>query len=124
MATTRHRGATEGRLEIPAGGWAFRKPSARSGHGPVTTAGLEQDEYANGSRAFERGSDAALLERIRTLRTILPAMATEVAIARREGARLRRENATLRARLAATEGPSAGATQIPSPSEAAHRESR
>jgi hypothetical protein len=54
-------------------------------------------------RSFEHG-DAALLERLRTLRTILPAMATEVAIARREGARLRRENAKLRDLLTRVQG--------------------
>jgi hypothetical protein len=48
-------------------------------------------------------SDAALLERLRTLRLILPAMAADVASARREGARLRRENAALMERLAALE---------------------
>jgi hypothetical protein len=50
------------------------------------------------------GSDAELLERIHKLRSILPAMATEVAIARREGARLRRENAALQDRVAELEG--------------------
>jgi len=44
-------------------------------------------------------SDAALLERLRTLRLILPAMAADVASARREGSRLRRENAALLERL-------------------------
>ncbi len=51
-----------------------------------------------------RGSDAELLERIHKLRSILPAMAAEVAIARREGARLRRENAALQTRVAELEG--------------------
>jgi len=44
-------------------------------------------------------SDAALLERVQTLRAILPGMAEEVAIARREAARLRRENARLERRV-------------------------
>jgi hypothetical protein len=49
-------------------------------------------------------SDAALLERLRTLRSLLPAMAADVASARREGSRLRRENDALMQRLAALEG--------------------
>ena len=44
-------------------------------------------------------SDAALLERLRTLRSLLPVMAADVASARREGSRLRRENAALMQRL-------------------------
>jgi len=50
------------------------------------------------------GSDADLLERIHKLRSILPAMAAEVAMARREGARLRRENAALKNRVDELEG--------------------
>jgi hypothetical protein len=61
---------------------------------------LDFDAACGPAPAFDRSSNAALLERIRTLRTILPTMATEVAIARREGARLRRENEALRSRLA------------------------
>jgi regulator of replication initiation timing len=45
-------------------------------------------------------SDAALIERLQTLRAILPGMAQDVARARREAARLRCENAALRRRLA------------------------
>jgi hypothetical protein len=55
------------------------------------------------ARSVEHG-DGALIERLATLRKILPAMATEVAIARREGARLRRENAKLRDLLTRTQG--------------------
>jgi hypothetical protein len=44
-------------------------------------------------------SNAALMERVQTLRSILPGMATEVANARREAARLRRENARLQSLL-------------------------
>jgi hypothetical protein len=55
-------------------------------------------------------SDAALLERLRTLRSLLPAMAADVASARREGSRLRRENDALMQRLATLEG---GATTGP-----------
>lgn len=51
-----------------------------------------------------RGSDPELLERIHRLRSILPAMAAEVAMARREGARLRRENEALQKRVAELEG--------------------
>jgi regulator of replication initiation timing len=43
--------------------------------------------------------DDALMQRMQMLRSILPTLATEVAIARREAARLRLENATLRARV-------------------------
>jgi len=72
----------------------------------------------NGSALGLRGpaassSDAALLERLRTLRSIVPAMATEVAIARREGARLRTENARLRSRLAEVEETQAGGASAP-----------
>jgi hypothetical protein len=49
-------------------------------------------------------SDAALLERLRTLRSLLPVMAADVASARREGSRLRRENAALMQRLEELEG--------------------
>ena len=48
-------------------------------------------------------SDDALVERIRTLRSALPALASEVAIARREAARLRRENAAMQSRIAELE---------------------
>jgi uncharacterized coiled-coil protein SlyX len=51
----------------------------------------------------ESVSDGALLERLRTLQSLLPAMAADVASARREGSRLRRENAALMQRLAALE---------------------
>jgi hypothetical protein len=47
--------------------------------------------------------DGALLDRLRTLRQIVAAMATDLAIARRDAARLRRENDDLRRRLAALE---------------------
>ncbi|MCL2430451.1 MAG: hypothetical protein FWD12_14565 [Alphaproteobacteria bacterium] len=55
-------------------------------------------------RTDRPGSDAELLERIQRLRSIIPAMAAEVAIARREGARLRRENVALQNRVAELEG--------------------
>lgn len=45
----------------------------------------------------------ALVDRIRTLRSVLPALASEVAIARREAARLRRENAAMQSRIAELE---------------------
>ena len=45
-------------------------------------------------------ADGLLLERVRKLSTILPAMAQDVAVARREAAQLRRENAALRDQLA------------------------
>ena len=41
----------------------------------------------------------ALVERLQTMRAIMPAMASEVAAARRESARLRRENTSLRQQL-------------------------
>jgi phage shock protein A len=49
--------------------------------------------------ALDPTSNAALLERVQTLRAILPGMAEEVAIARREAARLRRENERLERRV-------------------------
>lgn len=45
-------------------------------------------------------TDDALVDRLVTLRTLVPALVTEVAVARRENARLRRENAELQTRLA------------------------
>jgi hypothetical protein len=67
---------------------------------------------ARSLRSVDTTSDAALIERLQMLRSILPGMATEVAIARREAARLRRENATLQGRLIALEG-HGPATRIP-----------
>ena len=69
----------------------------------TSTARLVNGPALDLRRAAGSSSDAALLERLRTLRSIVPAMATEVAIARREGARLRTENARLRSRLAEVE---------------------
>jgi hypothetical protein len=77
----------------------------------MTTARIEIGAHSERSLAARDSSNAALIERLRTLRSILPAMATEVAIARREGARLRRENATLRRQLAQVEGGLAGLQQ-------------
>ncbi len=52
------------------------------------------------------GTDAAaLLERLQKLRKLLPAFAQETAAARREAARLRRQNTTLQTRLAELEAP-------------------
>jgi hypothetical protein len=51
----------------------------------------------------------ALVERLQTMRAIVPAMASEVALARRESARLRRENASLREQLSVA---SDGASQM------------
>jgi phage shock protein A len=53
---------------------------------------------------FRAGSDAAaLLERLRKLRNLLPAFAEEAAAASREAARLRRQNTKLQSRLAELE---------------------
>jgi len=60
-------------------------------------------------------SDGELLERIHALRSLLPAMATEVALARREGARLRNENVMLRSRLAELERQELGVRAVLSP---------
>jgi hypothetical protein len=43
--------------------------------------------------------DDALMQRMQMLRSILPTLAAEVAVARREAARLRLQNATLQARI-------------------------
>jgi hypothetical protein len=53
--------------------------------------------------------DDALIDRVRKLSSILPAMAQDVAVARRDAARLRRENLALKGRLLGLEeaGPSA-----------------
>jgi hypothetical protein len=69
----------------------------------MSTTQMEIGAPRDRALASYEGSDSALLERLRTLRSIVPAMATEVAIARREGARLRRENESLRNRLAEME---------------------
>jgi hypothetical protein len=45
----------------------------------------------------------ALIERVRKLRVLLPAMSEEAARARRDAARLRVENASLRGRVAELE---------------------
>jgi hypothetical protein len=44
-------------------------------------------------------ADDALVDRVRMLQSILPTLATEVAVARREAARLRAENAAMQARI-------------------------
>jgi hypothetical protein len=49
--------------------------------------------------------DDALIDRVRKLSSILPAMAQDVAVARRDAARLRRENLALRGRLMRLEEP-------------------
>jgi hypothetical protein len=59
----------------------------------------QPDRYA-GVGGRERADDnAALVDRIQKLRLVLPAMAQDAAVARREAAQLRRENARLQARL-------------------------
>jgi regulator of replication initiation timing len=79
----------------------------------MTTARLVNGPALDLRRAAGSTSDAALLERLRTLRSIVPAMATEIAIARREGARLRTENARLRSRLAEVEEADASGAAAP-----------
>jgi hypothetical protein len=69
---------------------------------PVTRAqrfDSSSEPAARAATRLETTSDAALVDRLQMLRSILPGMATEVAIARRETARLRRENAALQTRL-------------------------
>jgi hypothetical protein len=58
-------------------------------------------------------SDDALMQRVQALRSILPTLATEVAIARREAARLRLENATLQARIDELENPKPRGISMP-----------
>jgi phage shock protein A len=53
------------------------------------------------STPFGAATDpAALIDRLQKLRNLLPAFAQETAAARREAARLRRQNTTLQTRLA------------------------
>jgi hypothetical protein len=82
----------------------FDADPARLLHAPDGTRHPVRAGRGTEGRASGRAGDAELLERLRTLRAILPAMATEVAIARREGARLRRENARLCGLLERMEG--------------------
>jgi BMFP domain-containing protein YqiC len=51
--------------------------------------------------------ERAVIDRLHRLRVVLPAMASETAVARRAAARLRRENARLATRVAALEAASA-----------------
>jgi phage shock protein A len=56
------------------------------------------------STPLRPGTDAAaLLDRLQKLRSLLPAFAQETAAARREAARLRRQNTKLQTRLAELE---------------------
>jgi hypothetical protein len=52
-----------------------------------------------GSGPRRRVSERAVIDRLQKLRVVLPAMAQETAIARREAVRLRTENARLARRL-------------------------
>ncbi len=50
------------------------------------------------------GRDDGLIDRLLMLRSVVPALASELATARREGAQLRRENARLQSQVAVAEG--------------------
>jgi hypothetical protein len=50
------------------------------------------------------GRDDGLIDRLLMLRSVVPALASELAAARREGAQLRRENAVLQSHVALAEG--------------------
>jgi hypothetical protein len=57
-------------------------------------------------------TEGAAIDRLRQLSVILPAMAQEIAAARREAARLRVENAQLLNRVSGLERRRAGETQL------------
>jgi hypothetical protein len=88
-----------------------RRQSQKGRRVVMGTTQIEIGAPRDRALASYEGSDSALLERLRTLRSIVPAMATEVAIARREGARLRRENESLRNRLTEMERGSAAGSE-------------
>jgi hypothetical protein len=64
-----------------------------------------------GGDASDPRHTAALIDRVQLLRLVLPGLATDVAIARREAARLRCENAKLNARVRELEAQSAASAQ-------------
>jgi hypothetical protein len=57
--------------------------------------------------------DAALFDRVQKLAAVLPSIARDAAVARREAAHLRRENASLRSRLRAIGAPDTVALASP-----------
>jgi len=63
-------------------------------------------------RLRDSADDDALIDRLHQLRLILPALATETAIACREAARLRIENARLAERVAELEAASASSHRV------------
>jgi hypothetical protein len=81
---------------------ATRSPSSASGEPALAPSG---EGYAGtreeiGESASRRAAQvAALVDRVRLLRTALSAMANDLALARREVRQLRRENARLKQRL-------------------------
>lgn len=60
------------------------------------------------------GDERAVIDRLNRLRVVLPAMAQETAVARREAARLRAENTRLTRRVAELESTGA-ALRVPGP---------
>jgi hypothetical protein len=56
-------------------------------------------------RAHHGGGQREVIDRLQRLQVILPAMALEAAVAKRDAARLRRENAQLLRRLSTQESP-------------------
>jgi hypothetical protein len=105
VSTARHADETAEAMAVASALGRLDEDPARLLYAPENTRyGSGRSRGREHSRSFPQVDDAALLDRLRTLRSILPALATEVAIARREGARLRRENARLRAVLDSFEG--------------------
>jgi phage shock protein A len=72
-------------------------------------------QTVNSGSASRRAADAALVDRIRLLRTILPAMVDDLAHARREIHQLRRENTRLKQRLTRYQAVSTKEGQPPGP---------
>jgi hypothetical protein len=70
------------------------------------------------AQIWPRSHDAALIERVRKLSSILPAMAQDVAVARRDAARLRKENLALKRCLLRLEEPTPPGRET----SAAHRD--
>jgi hypothetical protein len=60
-------------------------------------------------RARQRERQLDVVDRLRQLQVILPAMALEAAVAKRDAARLRRENVQLLRRLSKEESPGTAA---------------
>jgi hypothetical protein len=88
------------RREDPKG---LREITAK--HGAVTHMDARANRQTSSlDSASGRAADAALVDRIRLLRAVLPAIASDLANAKREIRQLRRENARLKQRVTRYQG--------------------